>query len=195
MDCSATAPATPTCYSPAKDVYACGCAAAADCPPGYACNTATNTCVNGFGSCAYACNGCCAPGAYCYAGTQDGACGPVGGNCTNCTISSAHVCIASVCGCNSGADCATGYACKLSTHTCVNGTGSCGSGLDCNGCCKSGACQAGTSNTVCGAGGKGCNSCVAGTMCKSGGCCVISGEVCTDGSQCCSGSCTLALCD
>jgi hypothetical protein len=110
------------------------------------------------------------------------------GNCADCTnATNGHMCVANVCGCNSSADCPSGSACDPAKHTC--GTG-CANGLDCNGgCCDGANCVVGTDNLKCGADGKACVPCGAGTPTCSKGACSATCAVGNGGANCGNGFC------
>ncbi len=135
-------------------------------------------------------DGCCGPGLgdaglACYDGVSDKACGTGAATCA-------------VCGAAKDAGVTT--TCDPKQHTCVSPT--CNA-KTCNGCCdKSGKCQPGDANTVCGAGGMTCTDCtqqnascvasgITGGACEGppplcgpdtcpNGCCL--GDTCLDGN-------------
>ena len=86
-----------------------------------------------------------------------------------------------------GKACAAGESCKGGVCTC--------DGAICAGCCAGGACQAGTSNGQCGAGGTVCKTCPSGTSCVGGVCTCGAGGPCGAGQTCCAGVCVTTQTD
>lgn len=128
-----------------------GCAAAAGCAPGLACNLRNGLC-EAVCDADHDCNGCC-QGTSCVPGTSAPACGAAGASCQICGVG-ASACIEIAgggrCGCNASTDCGAAMACNTRTHTCGAACGAVGIG-DCNeGCCTNGVCVDGTSDGACG---------------------------------------------
>ena len=132
-----------------------------------ACGGGTPTCASG--ACTSTCSvgapgapGVCGQGFCCNAQNQcaavgNASCGAVGATCLDCTPGVAGaVCLGNgLCGCKSGADCATNQACKngLCSSAC-DGNSPCNSG-----CCANGTCAPGVTQTACALGMATCGSC------------------------------------
>jgi hypothetical protein len=178
----------------------CGCTNAADCPANQACNTTTHTCGAACDSNTPCNGGCCsaASGGNCQTGTAKTVCGNNGSLCGDCTNNqNGHQCTVvsggGQCGCAAIGDCpGTSTACSTA-NLCVN---SCSSAMAClSGCCSAataGTCQPGTSQSVCGAVGTQCKSCVGNA---TGVACLTSGSCgCTNKADCAAGfACDLSL--
>ncbi|MFM9107491.1 MAG: hypothetical protein ACKOWF_12425 [Chloroflexota bacterium] len=142
------------------------CARSAHCCGGACKNSVCAGGGGGGGSCGAAtCGGCC-DGKICRAGTANTACGKGGKTCAACASGS----------------------------MCVNGT--CGTlrlcgALNCaNGCCASGVCKSGNTETACGRGGETCRTCSASRpFCIYQNC-----EECRDDSDCGGAACLSGRC-
>ncbi len=92
---------------------------------------------------------------------------------------------APACGASDGCGgiCSNG-SCPSFGDDCVNGVCQCNPSF-CEGCCGSGLCQTGTTDTACGSNGVACGACAAGTTCNVESQCSACGA---DGQPCCGGT-------
>lgn len=162
-----------------------GCAGAADCPPGQACDPVSETCSTRCAA-GNACNGGCCNGATCVTGTSPSACGASGGPCAVCSGATPTCgdgqCTAS---CGDASTCGPGFCCTGDGGCTASSPMACGSGSACVDCSTSSAgheCLAGgvcgcnaasdcPSHAACDPQSKRCtNHCTATSPCN-GGCC------------------------
>ena len=130
------------------------------CPPNETCSSVTHICSPIPCNSSTCPTGCCDSSNVCHAGTSTTSCGFGGLTCAICTGNQ-------TCGGGGG------------NRTCVNTL--CSSST-CNGCCDAtGKCQAGTSNTACGANGLNCVDC-------------NSSETCSASRTCQTQSCNISTC-
>src|SRR5205807_769102 len=98
----------------------CGCASAADCPVGMACDVTTAICTTTCNANQPCAGGCCGSNNLCFVGSDNNHCGSVAGACVDCSQQNAgKLCLAAgVCGCAQASDCPKGLACNLATNKC-----------------------------------------------------------------------------
>jgi hypothetical protein len=115
----------------------CGCASAADCPAGRACDL-------GVAICSPSCGG----DAGLYSNCSSGCC-DVGQCQTDCSQSSnGSVCVGGSCGCNVVSDCPIGKACNTSTRLCTSSCGGASFSVCNQGCCDGNVCASACSGSA-----------------------------------------------
>ncbi|MSP58781.1 MAG: hypothetical protein EXR72_00285 [Myxococcales bacterium] len=172
--------------------FLCGCDKAADCPTGWACDTALHACTT---QCTVnqICNGGCCSNGTCQTGKDGALCGVTGNACLDCSQNKlGHGCAAGACGCTTAADCGPLQACDVAKKQC---TSVCNVNQPCSGgCCQGGMCADGTANSACGGLGAACVVCKDGTpTCELNKCTAKCGDLgdgtCGNANCCSSGKC------